>query len=158
MREHSIAPLDDEKPRRKFGGPQEGAGRPLGSLNRITADLKRAILDGCVSCDYAFDPNDASAPPSITTYMRNVANKHPELFFSAIVKLIPREVRTHLSNDTTVDVTLRTMNDVRRALEAEGFGSKEIRQLEALLPSTGKPLDDDAEDVEEIFERDRGVA
>ena len=151
MREQ-IMPLDDEKPR-KFGGAQPGAGRPLGSLNRITKDLKQAILDGCVSCDYAFDFNDPSAPPSISTYMRNVANKHPELFFSAIVRLIPRELHTSLRQDTTVDVTLRTMNDVRRALEAEGFGSNEIRQLESLLPTTGKPLNDDAEDVED-FERD----
>jgi hypothetical protein len=82
--------------------------------------------------------------------MRNVANKHPELFFSAIVRLIPRELHTSLRQDTTVDVTLRTMNDVRRALEAEGFGSNEIRQLESLLPTTGKPLNDDAEDVEDF--------
>lgn len=53
MREH-IEPLTEE-PKRKFGGAQPGAGRPLGSLNKVTADLKRAILDGAVSCDYAFD-------------------------------------------------------------------------------------------------------
>ena len=155
MMREQIMPLD-EKPR-KFGGAQPGAGRPLGSLNRITKDIKEALLNGAIFSDYARDSDcdDPNAPGSLTRYMIAVANKHPELFFSAVVKLLPKEVRTHLSNDTTVDVTLRTMNDVRRALEAEGFGSKQIRQLESLLPDTGKSLDDDAEDVEEIFERDR---
>jgi hypothetical protein len=61
MREQ-IAPLDDEKPR-KFGGAQPRAGRPLGALNKVTASLKQAILDGAVTCDYALDPNDKDARP-----------------------------------------------------------------------------------------------
>jgi hypothetical protein len=150
----SIAPLDDEKPKRKFGGKQDGAGRPLGSLNRITKDLKQAILDGCVTCDYAFDPNDPSAPPSISTYMRNVANKHPELFFSAIVRLIPRELHTSLRQDTSVDITYRTMSEVKRAMEAEGMSPQFIASVESLLPV---PINDDEEAHEdtEDFERDR---
>ena len=145
MREH-IAPLDEE-PRRKFGGKQEGAGRPLGALNRITADIKRGLLDGLLTCDYALDPNDKDAPGSISTYMKNFANKHPEIFFSAVVKLIPREVHTHLSNETNINATFRTISEVKRAMEAAGFGSNEIRQLESMLPM---PVHDDEEahDVE----------
>ena len=112
MREQ-IMPLDDEKPR-KFGGARPGAGRPLGSLKlTITKDLKQAILDGCVSCDYAFNSNDPSAPPSISTYMRNVANKHPQLFFSAIVRLeFPRAA--HLAS-TGYNCGRYAANNERRA-------------------------------------------
>jgi hypothetical protein len=155
MREQ-IMPLD-EKPVRKFGGAQEGAGRPLGALNRITKDIKEAMLNGAIFSDYARDPdsNDPDVPGSLTRYMIAVANKHPELFFSAVVKLLPKEVRTHLQSDTNISATFHTISEVKRALEAEGFGSKQIAAIEAMLPDTGKPLEEEARDVEEIFERDR---
>jgi hypothetical protein len=150
MREQ-IVPLDDERPR-KFGGVQPGAGRPLGALNRITADIKRGLLDGLLTCDYALDPNDKDAPGSISTYMRSVANKHPELFFQAVVKLIPKELHTSLRQDTTVDITYRTIDEVKQALEMGGMSRKQIEVIAALMPDTGsKPLDDEeAHDEEEV--------
>ena len=72
--------------------------------------------------------------------MRSVANKHPELFFSAVVKLIPRELHTHLSNETNINAAFHTVSEVKRALEAEGFNSDAIRQLESMLPM---PVHDD---------------
>jgi hypothetical protein len=152
MREQ-IEPLDEE-PRRKFGGAQPGAGRPLGALNRVTADLKRAILDGCVTCDYAFDSNDKDAPPSISTYMRNFANKHPEIFFQAIVRLIPKEVRTSIQNDTNINATFRTISEVKRAMEAEGMSPQFIASVESLLPM---PINENEEAPDEEV-LDRGAA
>ena len=152
MREQ-IMPLDNERPR-KFGGAQPGAGRPLGALNRITADIKRGLLDGLLTCDYALDDKDA--PGSISTYMRNVANKHPELFFQAVVKLIPRELHTSLRQDTSVEYTFRTIDEVKRALEMEGMSRTQIAAIAALLPDTGKPIEDEEEHEEaDIIERDR---
>jgi hypothetical protein len=154
MRERDIEPLDEE-PRRKFGGAQPGAGRPLGALNRITKDIKEALIAGCVTCDYALDPNDKDAPGSITQYMRTVANKHPELFFSAVVKLLPKEVRTSIQNDTTVDITYRTIDEVKQALEMEGMSRTQIAAIAALMPDTGKPVDEEVQHDDEIFDRDR---
>jgi hypothetical protein len=128
MRARDIEPLD-EKPVRKFGGAQPGAGRPLGSLNRITKDLKQAILDGCVTCDYALDPNNKDAPGSISTYMRTFANRHPEIFFQAIVRLIPKEINTRLQNDTTVDFTYRTVSEVKDAMLEAGFSNQTIAAI-----------------------------
>ena len=51
------------------------------ALNRVTKDIKEALISGAISSDYAHDP-DNDAPNSLTTYMRTVANRHPELFFS----------------------------------------------------------------------------
>jgi hypothetical protein len=153
MREQ-IVPLDDEKPRRKFGGAQVGAGRPLGSLNRITADIKRGLVDGILTCDYALDPNDKDAPGSISQYMRSVANKHPELFFSAVVKLLPRELHTSLRQDTSVEYTFNTIYEVKRALEMEGLSNTQVAAIAALMPDTGKPLDaevhEDAHDDDDV--------
>ena len=142
MREQ-IAPLEPltEKPVRKFGGAQPGAGRPLGALNKVTADLKRQILDGAIDSDYGRDPNDKNAPGSMANYLRNVANHHPELYFQAVTKLLPKEVRTHLSNDTTVDITYHTIDEVKQALEMAGMSRTQIDAIAALLPDTGKPLD-----------------
>ena len=155
-----IEPLEDEEPRRKFGGAQPGAGRPLGALNRITADIKRGLLDGILTCDYALDPNNKNAPGSIASYMRTVANKHPELFFSAIVKLIPKEVRTHLQNDTTLDITYRTMDQVRDAMLAEGMTPKLISDIEKMLPvpihhEEEPAVDEEAHDDVELLDRGR---
>jgi hypothetical protein len=150
MMREQITPLDDEKPRRKFGGAQPGAGRPLGALNKVTADIKRGLLDGLLTCDYALDPNDKDTAGSISTYMRNVANKHPELFFQAVVKLIPRELHTSLRQDTSVEYTFRTIDEVKQALEMGGMSRNNIEAIAALMPDTGKPLDDahDEEDVD----------
>jgi hypothetical protein len=156
MREH-IKPLD-KKPKGKFG---ESPGRPLGALNKITADLKRAMLDGAVTCDYAFDdPNNKDAPGSITTYMRNIANKFPELYFQAIVRLIPKEVRTHLQNDTTLDITYRTMDQVRDAMLAEGMTPKLISDIEKMLPvpihhEEEPAVDEEVHDDVELLDRSR---
>ena len=149
MREQ-IMPLDDERPR-KFGGTQVGAGRPLGALNRITKDIKQGFLDGILTCDYALDPTDKKAPGSISQYMRTVANKHPELFFSAVVRLIPKELHTSLRQESTLDITYENISQVKQALEESGMSRTQIAAIAALMPDTGKSLE--ADDVEEIFEK-----
>ena len=93
----------------------------------------------------------------MANYLRNVANHHPELYFQAVTKLLPKEVRTHLSNDTTVDITYRTIDEVKQALEMEGMSRTQIAAIAALMPDTGKPLDEEAHDEEDIL-LDRGAA
>jgi hypothetical protein len=85
--------------------------------------------------------------------MRTFANRHPEIFFQAIVKLIPREINTSLRQDTTVDITYRTIDEVKQALEMEGMSRKQIAAIAALMPDTGKPLDE-----EEDPERRRNIS
>jgi hypothetical protein len=131
----------DEEPKLKRPA-MPGAGRPLGALNKLTKDLKQAMLDGAVSSDYACDPDNEDAPGSLTQYMKTVANKHPELFFQAVSKLIPREIKTHLQQDTTIDVTYRTTEEVKTAMIDAGMSRKQIEMIEAMLPV---PLEQDEE-------------
>ena len=156
MREQ-IEPLTDPligKDGRKLKRPaMPGAGRPLGALNKFTRDLKQAMLEAATLSDYA-KADDPDTPGTLTRYCTTVANCHPELFFQAVSKLLPKEVRTHLSQDTVVDFTFRTMNEVRRAMEAEGLTPKLISEIESLLPG---PINDDEEAHEEADDdRDRG--
>ena len=133
--------MSDEEPKRLGPGP----GRPPHALNKISRDIKQAIIDGLVSSDYAKDPDDKNAPGSMARYMQTVANKHPELFFQAVVKLIPKEVRQHLQTDTTIDIhTYRTVEEVKTAMRESGFSQKEIAQIESMLPM---PLEPDEEQI-----------
>jgi hypothetical protein len=148
MRDDIIEPLDDpliSKDGRILKRPaMPGAGRREGSLNKITADLKRVIVGGAIDSDYGADPNDKKAPHSIENYMKNFANKHPEVYFTAAVaKLIPKVIRTSTQSETTVDITYRTVDEVKQALLDAGMAPTQIRQLEAMMPDTGKPLDDE---------------
>ena len=126
--------MSDEPERKLKRPPMPGAGRPPGALNKITKDLKEALLNGAVFSDYAKDNTDPDAPGTLTQYCITVANKHPELFFQAIAKLIPKEIRTHLQQDTTIDVTYRTTAEVKTAMADAGMSQKQIEMIEAMLP------------------------
>ena len=112
--------MSDEEPKRLPPGP----GRPLGALNRISRDIKEGVISGLLASDYAKDPDNEDAQGSITQYMKTVANKHPELFFSAVVKLIPKELRQSIQTDTTIDVSYRTFSEVKSAMLEVRFFAK----------------------------------
>ena len=128
--------MSDEEPKRLPPGP----GRPLGALNCISRDIKEGVISGLLASDYAKDPDNEDAQGSITQYMKTVANKHPELFFSAVVKLIPKELRQHLQQDTQIDIVFNSAAEVKRAMALEGMSARQIAQIESMLPV---PLEDD---------------
>ena len=160
MRERDVEPLDEKPERKLLRPPMPGAGRPLGAVNKFTRELKTALLDAAILSDFAKDPNDEAAPHSLTNYCLAMIQKYPELYFQALMKLLPREVNTRLQNDTTLDITYRTIAEVKHALEESGMPRTQIAAIAALMPDTGKPLDEEARDeVEDILlDRDRGAA
>jgi hypothetical protein len=148
MREH-IAPLD-EKPARKLLRPaMPGAGRREGSLNKFTREMKTALLDAAILSPYAKDPHDKNAPNSLTNYCLAMCTQFPELYFQALMRLVPKEINTSLRQDTTVNVTYTTIAEVKQALLDEGMTPNEIRQLESLMPDTGRSIDEAHDDDEE---------
>ena len=106
-------------------------------MNRITADIKRGLLDGLLTCDYALDPNDKDAPGSISTYMRTVANKHPELFFSAVVKLLPRELHTSLSTGYQCGRYVSHHDEVQAGYSRRKVWQQRNSPVEAYAPTLG---------------------
>ena len=109
-----------------------------------------ALLDAAILSPFAQDPNDKDAPNSLTQYCLTMCTKFPELYFQSLMRLVPREVNTRLQQDTNVNLTYHTIAEVKQALLEEGMTPKEIRQLESLLPDTGKPLDEEEHDDEDV--------
>jgi hypothetical protein len=146
----------DESKRKRPAMP--GAGRPLGALNKFTKDLKTAMLDAAMLSDFAKDPNDEYAPGSLTQYCLTMVHKFPELYFQALMRLVPREINTHLQQD--IDVTVyRSVDEVKNAMLDAGMSSNTITAIQAMLPVSiiekETPVDegDDAADI--LFDRDR---
>jgi hypothetical protein len=138
--------MSDEEPKRKLKRPaMPGAGRPLGALNKFTRDLKTAMLDAAVLSDFAKDPNDEDAPGTLTQYCLTMVHQFPELYFQALMRLVPREINTRLQQDTTVEVTYRSIAEVERDMENLGMSSKQIAAIESIL--LPKPVDEEAEDI-----------
>jgi hypothetical protein len=121
----------DESKRKRPAMP--GAGRPLGALNKFTKDLKTAMLDAAMLSDFAKDPYDEDAPGSLTQYCLTMVHQFPELYFQALMRLLPREVNTSLRQDTTIDFTCRTVTDVKRDMESLGMSQRQIEQIENIL-------------------------
>ena len=90
--------------------------------HRLTRDLKQAMLDAAILSDYA-KADDEDAPGTLTQYCTTVANRHPELFFQAIVKVVPKEITTHLQQDATVEITYRTQPRWATGDESARLGS-----------------------------------
>ena len=76
---------------------RRGKGRPPGSPNKFTSELRQAMAEGALLSDDAKDPANKDAP-SLTQYMRNIANKHSVAFFKALTRLIPQEIHTQSEN------------------------------------------------------------
>jgi hypothetical protein len=152
MRDDIIEPLDDPliaKDGRKLLRPaMPGAGRREGSLNKFTREMKTALLDAAILSPYAKDPNDENAPNSLTNYCLAMCKQFPELYFQALTRLVPKQINTSLRQDTNtnVNVTYTTVAEVKQALLEEGMTPTQIRQLEAMMPDTGKPIDEEARD------------
>ena len=73
------------------GGKREGAGRPAGSKDKITKDLKQLVLDTAE----ALTKDDKS--------LLDEAKKDPKWFYGNFVKpMLPKEVKAELSGDLTV--------------------------------------------------------
>jgi hypothetical protein len=62
-----------------------------------------------------------------------MVHRFPELYFQALMRLVPREVNTSLRQDTTIDFTCRTVTDVKRDMESLGMSQRQIEQIENIL-------------------------
>jgi hypothetical protein len=91
-----------------------------------------------------------------------MVHQFPELYFQALMRLVPREVNTHLQQDTTIDVTVyRSVDEVKNAMLKSGMSSNTITAIQAMLPvpiiEEETPVDEEAHDdaADILFDRDR---
>lgn len=64
-----------------------------GTINRITRDLKRGIVDAAAA--YGSDGNGAGG---LTGYLFHLADKHPKAFASLLGKLLPLQVNSQINS------------------------------------------------------------
>jgi hypothetical protein len=135
---------NDQQPPRRIGGKRPGAGRPPGQPNALTAQLREALITGAVNSDYGKDPEHPDQPGSLERFMVTLANRNIGLFCGLFGKSIPRHIETQ--SKATLDVTYRSMEEVRLAMIEAGMAPKMIEQIESYLPinEMKKPHDDES--------------
>jgi hypothetical protein len=76
----------------KKGNPG-GPGRPKGSQDRFTREIKQAIVD---AAEYVggelTDPENPDAPPGITAYLVHVARNHPQTTCAMLARMMPIQI------------------------------------------------------------------
>jgi hypothetical protein len=124
--------------------PKKRGGRPKGATNLFSRQLRECLLLAAEQSIWAKNENDPSAQGSVTSFLTAVADKWPDKFAQMLCKLLPQQ---HLMQKTEpqTEVTYENTDQVKRALEQEGFTLKQIEQLESLLPVTAHNDGDDDE-------------
>ena len=145
--QNGSAPQRQEPPMPKYsgrGGVRPGAGRPAGQPNALTAQLREALIAGAINSKYGKD--DEHPDGDLVTFFTNLANEHIGLFCSLFGKSIPKFMQTQ--SDTSLNVTYRNIEEVKLAMEQAGMSSKQIAQLEAMLPVNDMRVEEPAKETE----------
>lgn len=75
--------MADSEPKERGNRGNAGKGRPKGSPNKITADLKRAILEALEA---------AGAKGGTVGYLTTQANANPAAFLTLVGKVLPTTI------------------------------------------------------------------
>jgi hypothetical protein len=145
--QNDSAPQRQELPTPKYsghGGVRPGAGRPPGQPNALTAQLREALIAGAINSKYGKD--DEHPDGDLVTFFTNLANEHIGLFCSLFGKSIPKFIQTQ--SDNTLNVTYRSIEEVKLAMEQAGMSIKQIAQLEAMLPVNDMKIEESTEETE----------
>jgi hypothetical protein len=84
----------DPVPQGSHGGSRPGAGRPPGSPNTITRDLRAAIIG-------AFEAKGGQA------YLERIADEDPRVFCSLLAKLVPTVLEGNPEAPVTLEILAR---------------------------------------------------
>jgi hypothetical protein len=87
--------MDDKKSKSIKGGKREGAGRPSGTPNKVTIEVKQAIA--------AFTSNNSE---KLDKWLNEVDDpaKRLDLYFKALEYTMPKLARTEVSGDADAPV------------------------------------------------------
>lgn len=83
-------PVINPRPRRNPRA--ESIGRSMGTVNRITRDLKSGIVDAA-----AAHGSDGQGTGGLTGYLYWLAGQHPRSFSGLLGKLLPMQVSGHVA-------------------------------------------------------------
>jgi hypothetical protein len=138
--------------KRKRGRPFEkgnpgGPGRPVGSHDRMTRELKAALLTAVERVGEKYAEAAAAkrkaeglAPEraalrGISAYLENVAENHPQVMCALLSKIMPQQQQTEVK----VEHRYQTMEEIANRLRELGLQPQRIYPLiEAKKPEPGE--------------------
>jgi hypothetical protein len=101
-------------------------------------------------------PGSGRKPGVLNKYSRELKEAmFPVQYLQELTKFIPREINARMRTEIKAEVTYQSVDDVKRALEEAGMPSKQIEQLESLLP-VDDIIDVEAEEVSQETSRTSG--
>lgn len=103
--------LLDEKGKFKKGNP--GGGRKPGSPNKVTAQLKHAIVEAAAMVGF-----DGEGMQGLHGYLARLAIKEPQVFGRLLEKLLPLQLTGSFQH---TDRKYETMEDLALALKERGL-------------------------------------
>ena len=149
---------DEEQPKKwGHGGARPGSGRPKGRVDPRPKEIREAMLLGAATSKLG---RDAEHPDGdLVVFFRSLCDQELPLFVGLLNRLIPRQVNQQVESTIGLEVTLNTVQDVKREMERQGFTPRQISAITASLPmpiieENGKPLDEEAHDDDILFDRD----
>jgi hypothetical protein len=119
----------------KFGG------RGTGSKNRIARLLKEAVITAA-----ELEGSDGEGKDKLVGFLRKVAKEDLRSFCGLLGRIIPVQVLEEQQRDVRVEVTYRSIDEVREELENRGIS---IDVVHRLLYQPPEVIDVEAEEVED---------
>ena len=146
---------EEEKPKLGWGGRREGSGRRRGSVDARPREIREAMLLGAATSDLGRDEEHPEG--DLVVFFRTLCNKELPLFVGLLNRLIPKQINTQTESTIGLEVTLNTVQDVKREMERQGFSQRQISAITASLPmpiieENGKPLDAEMHDDDILFD------
>lgn len=104
-------------------GRKPGSGRVVGSVNKITRDLKAGIIDAA-----ALHGSDGHGAGGLTGYLLYLASEHPKAFSGLLGKMLPLQV------NGAANTTIGTVNVVSVPVDRY-LSQEDIRKISAPAPA-----------------------
>jgi len=118
----ATTPLPKPGPHRWQPGRPKDGGRKMGSVNKTPRLLKEAIMLAA-----ELEGSNENGKDKLVGFLRKVAREHLRSFVMLLGRVLPLQVET--KSDMRVEVTYRSIEEVRRELQARGISMEAVASL-----------------------------
>ena len=126
---------EEEQPKKYgWGGPRPGSGRKKGVItDHRPREIREMLLEAAALSVHGKDPEHPEEPGSTLRYLTFLADERIDIFAQLLLKTIPKQVNTQ--TESTIGIELhRSLSDVRRDMEKQGFSQRQIDMIQNILP------------------------
>jgi hypothetical protein len=124
---------EEEKPKLGWGGARPNSGRKPGQTDPRPKEIREMLLQAAADSDYGRDPEHPDEPGSALRFFTSLANRNLDNFVQLLLKTIPRQVNSSVESTIGIEIH-RSLSDVRRDMEMQGFSQRQIDMIQNILP------------------------